>query len=233
MRFATAAIAVLLAVPVAAQPTDPCPKDQNCSVYVGLLAGGSVTMASGATGATPFFRVNVELPLWQRTMATRLLFKIDVLGTPGVSLTELDPTTFTTIEPAIGLCQRFASVLNFSACIHAGFGTRLGTDPTPFVKTVRYGKLALRFGGYQEGYLEVSLNADQRHTLDGSYGLAAGLEGAIKLHEQQPGQPLEGANVQLLGAAVLGIQQRYRNVSGRPVAEPQGNYVVLSVAVGK
>lgn len=206
----------LLAVPALAQ--NPATPPQEDGYTFAAMLGGTVSMSPGTeTQIAPIARLQVDGPLAFGSADTSRLpllhVTADLEALPGQTIDQAAGISgtlaqFKSLRFTVGASQRISrwvtagkQQIATSVYVDGGFATRLDNEHVARDKAPRYVSAGVRFDEKTSGsFLKVGLGPDQR--LDGTYQLAAHIEGYAKAYEAKAAG---GAEVGVFVRAVLGV----------------------------
>lgn len=209
-------VLALFAAPALAQ--DPAPSPEPDGYTFSAMLGGTVSMSPGTdTQIAPIARLQVDGPLAFGNADTarlpRLHVTADLEALPGQTIDQAAGISgtlaqFKSLRFTVGASQRVSKWVSAgkqqiatSLYIDGGFATRLDNEHVARDKAPRYVSAGVRFDEKTSGsFLKVGMGPDQR--LDGTYQLAAHIEGYAKAYEAKAAG---GAEVGVFVRAVLGV----------------------------
>lgn len=184
--------------PAPSPSPSPAPAATKPSLRLAALAGGMVSMSSGADEeAAPLLRLTAEAPLAAYVRPPRLIVDAALAALPGETLSVEQVQTVRSLELRAGLAwQPFASFY-FSFAGWAGFATRIESDPEPLDRTAKFAGGSVLFDDRNGNALEIGFGGDQR--LDGHWQPTATVSGSVRLWEASDGK----VDARLVARAIL------------------------------
>lgn len=177
------------------------------------VGAGAMLLFQQATKAAPLIRVDGNVGLAKARCgqegdewdcAPRLHFLMDFGANPGESPTLADPASIKAIGMRGGISQRPLRDVFLALYCEAGAEALLPPDGEAPIPAQRYGGCGVRLDGFDAGWLNVTVNGDER--LDGVPQGTVSVAGALRLHEQKKGESLAGGHVSLVGTALFGLR---------------------------